>query len=50
MCSKNQKAYTDIEYLDRLSLGQVTASGLLRKSQEPYRAWRVCSELQTIPG
>ena len=50
VCSKNQKAYTDVEYLDRLSLGQVTASGLLKESQEPYRAWRVCRELQTILG
>lgn len=48
--SKNQKAYTDVVYLDRLSLGQVTASDLLKETQEPYRAWRMCSELQTILG
>ena len=48
--SKKQKAYTDVEYLDRLSLGQVTASDLLKETQETYRAWRMCSELQAILG
>lgn len=37
-CSKNRRAEADVEHLDRLSLGQVTASGLWKEIQEPYGA------------